>query len=95
MFKSRSNVSSFPSRWKECEISVRDKGYWEKYLYTTIVADLPPEKLKLFSPPFSVSGVDLFGRFHLKYGRNKKVKAWRAVFTCITVRAIHLEIVTP
>ncbi|XP_028398996.1 uncharacterized protein LOC114522501 [Dendronephthya gigantea] len=64
-----------------------------QYPYTTLMADLPPERLKLFSPPFSVTGVDLFGPFYLKYGRNKKIKAWGAVFTCTTVRAIHLEIV--
>ena len=64
-----------------------------QYPYTTLMADLPPERLKVFSPPFSVTRVDLFGPFQLKYGRNKKVKAWGAVFTCATVRAIHLEIV--
>jgi hypothetical protein len=57
------------------------------------MADLPPERLKPFSPPFSVTGVDLFGPFYLKYGRNSKVKSWGALFTCATVRAIHLEIV--
>ena len=66
-----------------------------QYPYTTLMADLPSDRLnsKLFSPPFTVMGVDLFGPFYLKYGRNKKVKGWGAVFTCATVRAIHLEIV--
>ena len=61
--------------------------------HTTLMADLPPERMKPFSPPFLVTGVDLFGRFNLKYGRNKSTKAWGALFTCATVRAIHLEIV--
>ena len=64
-----------------------------QYPYSTLMADLPEERLRLFSPPFSVTGVDLFGPFWLKYGRNKKIKSWGAVFTCATVRAIHLEIV--
>ena len=64
-----------------------------QYPYSTQMADLPPERLKIFSPPFSVTGVVLFGLFWLKYGRNKKIKNWGAVFTCATVRAIHLEIV--
>ena len=64
-----------------------------QYPHTTLLADLPPERLKVFSPPFSVTGVDLFGLFFLKYGRNKKKKSWGALFTCATVRAIHLEIV--
>ena len=57
------------------------------------MADLPSERMKIFSPPFSVTGVDLFGPFFLKYGRNKKKKAWGALFTCANVRVIHLEIV--
>ena len=35
----------------------------------------------------------MFAPFWLKYGRNKKIKSCAAVFTCATVRAIHLEIV--
>ena len=29
----------------------------------------------------------------VRSGRNKRIKSWGAVFTCATVRAIHLEIV--
>ena len=61
--------------------------------HTTLMADLPPERVKPFSPPFLATGVDLFGPFKLKYGRNKSTKAWGALFTCATVRAVHLEIV--
>ena len=61
--------------------------------HTTLMADLPPERIMPFSPPFSFTGVDLFGPFNLKYGRNKSIKAWDALCTCETVRAVHLEIV--
>ncbi|KAK3731847.1 hypothetical protein QZH41_020215 [Actinostola sp. cb2023] len=61
--------------------------------HSTLMADLPQERLKTFSPPFSVTGVDLFGPFSLKFGRNKSSKAWGAIFTCATTRAVHLEIV--
>ena len=44
------------------------------------------------SPPFSVTGVNLFGPFNLKTGRNRTEKAWGARLTCATVRAIHLEV---
>ncbi|XP_028415661.1 uncharacterized protein LOC114539024 [Dendronephthya gigantea] len=57
------------------------------------MADLPRDRVKPFSPPFTVTGVDLFGPFSLKVSRNKSVKAWGAIFTCATVRAIHLEVV--
>ena len=61
--------------------------------HTTLMGDLPQERVKLFSPPFTVTGVDLFGPFNLKITRNKSVKAWGAILTCATIRAIHLEIV--
>ena len=61
--------------------------------HITFMADLPPERFKPFSSPFTVTGVDLFGPFNLKFGRNKSTKAWGALFTCATVRAMHLEIV--
>lgn len=61
--------------------------------HVTLMADLPPERLRTFESVFSTTGVDLFGPFKLKYGRNKTPKAWGALFTCATVRAIHLEIV--
>ncbi|XP_064645110.1 uncharacterized protein LOC135498656 [Lineus longissimus] len=57
------------------------------------MGNLPAERLKLLSPPFTTIGVDLFGPFLLKYGCNKSIKAWGAIFTCGTVRAVHLEIV--
>ena len=57
------------------------------------MADLPPERLKLFSPPLSITGVDLFGPFFLNYGQKKEKKSWGALFARATVRAIHLEIV--
>lgn len=59
----------------------------------TLMADLPPERLKPFSPPFPVTGVDLFSSFNLKFGRNRTLKAWEALFTCATVCAFHLETV--
>lgn len=33
--------------------------------HTMLMADLPPERIKPFSPPFTVTGVDLFGQFNL------------------------------
>ena len=61
--------------------------------HTTLMGNLPQDRVKVQSPPFSVTGVDLFGPFHLKYGRNESSKAWGAIFTCATTRAVHLEIV--
>ena len=60
--------------------------------HSTLMGNLPTDRVKVHSPPFLVTGVDLFGPFHLKYGRNKTSKAWGAIFTCATSRAVHLEI---
>ena len=50
-------------------------------------------RLNVIGLSVSVTGIDLFGPFWLKYGRNKKIKSLGAVFTGAIVRAIHLEIV--
>ena len=44
------------------------------------------------SAPFTYVGLDYLGPVYIKNGTEKK-KAWICLFTCITVRAIHLEVV--
>ena len=56
------------------------------------MADLPKCRTAYFEPPFHHCGVDLLGHFFIKQGR-KKLKRWAVIFTCMTVRCIHLEIV--
>ncbi|XP_055542701.1 uncharacterized protein LOC129728292 [Wyeomyia smithii] len=43
--------------------------------------------------PFSRVGIDYFGPYMIKIGRSQ-VKRWVALFTCMTIRAIHLEVTT-
>ena len=54
------------------------------------MADLPSDRLEA-TPPFSYCGVDYFGPFLVKEGR-KELKRWGCLFTCLTSRAIHLEV---
>lgn len=42
-------------------------------------------------PPFTFVGVDCFGPVYIKRGRGTE-KRWVVLFTCLTFRAIHLEI---
>lgn len=57
-----------------------------------LMADLPPGRLAGEEPPFSNCGVDLFGPIFIKEGR-KRLKRWGVLYTCLTVRCVHLEVV--
>ena len=56
-----------------------------------VMADLPEEQL-VVSTVFANVGVDYFGPFTVKIGRGNE-KRWCCLFTCLTVRAVHIEIV--
>ncbi|XP_065088427.1 uncharacterized protein LOC135709909 [Ochlerotatus camptorhynchus] len=52
---------------------------------------LPPMRLKAFCRPFSYIGIDYFGPMHVVVGRRSE-KRWGVLITCLTIRAIHLEV---
>ena len=51
-----------------------------------------PRKKVAKSAPFTYTGLDYFGPLYIQAGSSKK-KVWVCLFTCVTVRAIHLELV--
>ncbi|XP_062539124.1 uncharacterized protein LOC134207415 [Armigeres subalbatus] len=57
------------------------------------MAPLPPARLAHHERAFTYTntGVDYFGPLMVKLGRSN-VKRWIALFTCLTVRAVHLEV---
>ncbi|XP_038073422.1 uncharacterized protein LOC119741653 [Patiria miniata] len=55
------------------------------------MADLPAYRVRPDAPPFTYTGVDYFGPFDIKYGRVIR-KRYGVVFTCLTSRAIHIEV---
>ena len=55
------------------------------------MADLPKERMSE-EPPFTYCGVDLFGSFLVKDGW-KEVKRYGALCTCLSSRAIHIEVI--
>ncbi|XP_053698718.1 uncharacterized protein LOC128745664 [Sabethes cyaneus] len=55
------------------------------------MAPLPVARLAHHERPFTYTGLDYFGPLLVKLGRSN-VKRWIALFTCLTVRAVHLEV---
>ncbi|XP_063965023.1 uncharacterized protein LOC135156448 [Lytechinus pictus] len=55
------------------------------------MADLPSDRVLPSKPPFSYVGVDVFGPYMIKQGRNL-VKRYGCIFTCLIIRAVHIEV---
>jgi len=60
------------------------------------MADLPEDRLKP-TPPFTFVGVDAFGPWNIVTRRTRggqaNSKRWCILFTCLIIRAIHVEVV--
>ncbi|XP_055549392.1 uncharacterized protein LOC129732493 [Wyeomyia smithii] len=56
------------------------------------MSPLPIQRTTPYLRPFSAVGIDYLGPIEVVIGR-KKVKRWVAVFTCLAIRAVHLEVV--
>ncbi|XP_055622807.1 uncharacterized protein LOC129766310 [Toxorhynchites rutilus septentrionalis] len=75
---------------------IRKRCMWCRVYKTTTIAPkmgpLPAVRLEPYVRAFTYVGVDIFGPYLVKVGRSV-VKRWVCLFTCLTIRAIHLEVV--
>ncbi|XP_023948869.2 uncharacterized protein LOC112053624 [Bicyclus anynana] len=56
------------------------------------MGDLPEARLAHHQRPFTFCGLDLFGPMKITVGRRHQIR-YGVLFTCMTIRAIHIEIV--
>ena len=61
-------------------------------MLTPIMSDLPKERLAFASRPFTNTGLDYFGPFYVSVKCSTE-KRWGFLFTCLTTRAVHFEVV--
>lgn len=59
---------------------------------TPEMAALPLCRLAVSTRAFTYTGTDLFGPINVKIGRRKE-KRWGIIFTCLTTRAVYLDVV--
>ncbi|KAL7743863.1 hypothetical protein ACLKA6_000267 [Drosophila palustris] len=56
-----------------------------------LMGQLPKDRVTPYQRPFSYVGLDYFGPVMVTIGRRHE-KRWVALFTCLTIRAMHLEL---
>ena len=72
------------------------KRYTAKAM-TTCMADLSKDRMLAGQKPFTSTGIDLFGPMLVERTKGTRsnaalVKRYGVIFTCMTVRAVHLEL---
>ena len=82
-------LSSVRHYIKKCNLCVITKAHPIRQLMT----DLPTSRMAIHKKPFPNTGCDYMGPFIFKESRSEG-KAWGLLFTCMTTRAIHVELVT-
>ena len=71
---------------------MRDSREIEARTETQLMADLPRTCLEPFTPPFHYTACDYFGPYKVKISRNTTTKHYDVIFTCMNMKAVHLEL---
>ena len=77
--------SSVSRQLRQCTVCRKLRGPTQ----TQKISNLPEERL-IAAPPFTYTGMDVFGPWYIRDGR-KEVKRWELIFICLCSRAVHLE----
>ena len=64
---------------------------WRATPSQPVMSDLPEDRLQLGRVPFYATGVDCFGPLIVR-NRRASEKRWGIIYTCLTTRAMHLEV---
>ncbi|XP_053667342.1 uncharacterized protein LOC128716760 [Anopheles marshallii] len=56
-----------------------------------LMGDIPRQRVAVSQRAFTYTGLDYFGPIFVVVGRHSE-KRWGALFTCLTTRAVHLEV---
>ena len=73
---------------RECEVCVRERVKTSHQQ----MAGVPKERLAIYKPPFCHTAVDYFGPMEVGLSRNRTDKRYGALFTCLTTRAVYLDL---
>ncbi|XP_062710719.1 uncharacterized protein LOC115269391 [Aedes albopictus] len=79
--------STYNTIRKQCQECMNDRAMPQP----PAMSDLPAARLAAFSRPFTHMGVDYFGPILVTANR-KTEKRWVLLATCLTIRAIHLQV---
>ncbi len=55
------------------------------------MTDMAASRLWINQPPFWSTGMDCFGPYMIKIGRQQE-KRWGIIFKCLTTRCVHLDL---
>ncbi|XP_076638806.1 uncharacterized protein LOC143350669 [Colletes latitarsis] len=80
----RPTVKTVASRCQVCRMN-------KKTPQIPRMADLPSVRIDHHVRPFTNCGIDYFGPMEVTVGRRRE-KRWGVLFTCLNIRAIHIEI---
>ncbi|KXJ71674.1 hypothetical protein RP20_CCG019934 [Aedes albopictus] len=89
--RQRYQISRLKAAYKTVRKECQECKNYHATPHPPFMSDLPQQRLAAFARPFTFMGVDYFGPMLVTVGRRTE-KRWGVLATCLTIRAIHLEL---